>query len=101
MKREYGTNPMSECRHDANEEVDKAKRRRQIKSILKNKKCGLTAKETAVIMHRKGLIPTDERNFTAPRLTELCEMGEVEPIGKAKCEYTGRTVTVYKLRVSE
>lgn len=100
-KRRYGTNPMAECRHDSNETVDRAKRYRQIKAILKTHKRGLTAKQIAVIMCDKGLIPTTERNFTAPRLTELTEKGIVEPIGKAKCEYTGHMVTVYQLRKSE
>lgn len=36
-----------------------------------------------------------ERNYTAPRLTELNEMGLVEVIDKKKCEYTGKTVAVY------
>ena len=97
-KRQYGTNPMAECRHDANESVNKAKRYFQIKRILARRKNGLTAKEIAVIMHHTGLIPTTERNFTAPRLTELCEKGVVEPIGKKLCEYTGKKVTVYALR---
>lgn len=98
-KREYGTNPMAECRHDANETVDKALRYRQIKRELKTSpKKGLTAKEIAVRMWRRRLIPDPERNFTAPRLTELCTKGEVEAIGKKICEYTGKKVTVYALR---
>ena len=46
----------------------------------------------------KGYIPTSERNFTAPRLTELSKMGVVEPIGKKMCQYTGKTVAVYACR---
>lgn len=57
-----------------------------------------TAKEIAVEMKKRGDIPTDERNFTAPRLTELSIKGIVEPIGKKKCSYTGKTVSVYKIR---
>ena len=75
-----------------------AKRYRQIKSVLRVYKKGRTAKQIAVIMYKKGVIPTAERNFTAPRLTELVEKGEVEPIGKTLCEYTGKKVTVYALR---
>lgn len=56
-----------------------------------------TAKEIAYLMYTKKLIPTDERNFTAPRLTELSRRGIVEPIGKKKCAWTGKTVAVYKL----
>jgi hypothetical protein len=97
-KRNYGTNPMAECRRDAHDTVDKNKRYRQIKQILKTHKRGLTAKEIAVLMYRKGLTPNTDRNNAAPRLTELCENGFVEPIGKKLCKYTGKKVTVYQLR---
>ena len=49
-------------------------------------------------MHEKGYIPTTERNFAAPRLTEMSRDGIVEPVGKKKCKYTGRMVAVYSLR---
>ena len=98
-KREYGTNPTLECRHDSHEKVDKKKRYRQITSILASYKVtGLTAREIAARMYAKGLIPSDERNYTAPRLTEMCEQGMVEPIGKRVCNWTGKKVTVYRLR---
>lgn len=80
----------------ANEEVDKQKRYTQIIEILEEGK-QMTAKEIAVEMCKKGYIPTSERNFTAPRLTELSQKGIVEPIGKIKCQYTGKTVAVYGL----
>lgn len=61
--------------------------------------CGpLTAKECAVIMMQKGYIPTSERNFSAPRMTELAKSGELVAIGKKVCEYTGKKVAVYALR---
>jgi len=98
-KREYGTNPMAECRHDSHEKVDKKKRYRQITSILASYKVtGLTAKEIAARMCEKGYIPTSERNYVSPRLTELCEQGVVEPIGKRICMWSGKKVTVYRLR---
>ena len=40
----------------------------------------------------------DERNFTAPRLTELSKLGVVEPVGKDYCQFTGKKVSLYKLR---
>lgn len=55
-----------------------------------------TAKEIAVEMFELGLIPSTERNYTAPRLTELEKMGLVKAIDKKKCEYTGKTVAVYE-----
>lgn len=85
-----------DTRAAANEEVDRSKRYREIIDVLQGKE--LTAKEIAHILWHKKLIPTPERNFTAPRLTELSQRGIVEPIGKKKCAWTGRTVAVYKLR---
>ncbi len=55
-----------------------------------------TAKEIAVEMFELGLIPSTERNYTAPRLTELEKMGYVKAIDKKKCEYTGKTVAIYE-----
>ena len=49
-------------------------------------------------MMQKGYIPTSERNFSAPRMTELAKSGELVAIGKKVCEYTGKKVAVYALR---
>lgn len=57
----------------------------------------MTAKEIAVEMYEKGMIPSTERNYTAPRLTELEKMGLVKAENKKKCNYTGKKVAVYKL----
>ena len=80
----------------AYEEVDKKKRYKQILEVLSDKE--MTAKEIAVEMCNRGYIPTSERNFTAPRLTELSQQGIVEPFEKTKCQYTGKTVALYKMR---
>ena len=42
------------------------------------------------------LIPSTERNFTAPRLTKLEKKGIVKVVDKKKCDYTGKTVAVYE-----
>lgn len=55
-----------------------------------------TAKEIAVELFEIGVIPSTERNYTAPRLTELEKMGYVKAIDKKKCEYTGKTVAIYE-----
>ena len=81
---------------NTSESVNKEKRYQQIIEVLTGGK-KMTAKEIAVEMYNKGYIPTTERNFTAPRLTELSYKGIVEPIGKTKCRYTGRMVSVFKL----
>ena len=96
-KRLFGEITSFITRKESYDGVNRFKRYNQIKEILAN--WGeLTAKQVAIIMYRKGYIPTSERNFTAPRLTELCISGEVEVVGKTKCEFTGKTVSVYKLR---
>ena len=91
-----------ETRSESFEKVDKQKRYSQIIECLyeaeKSHERGLTAKECAVMMCQKGYIPTSERNFTAPRMTELSQNGIIEPIGKKVCGYTGKKVAVYALR---
>ncbi len=87
-----------ETRADAEKSVDKTKRYQQILSILGDKE--MTAKEIAVEMNRRGYAPTAERNLSAPRLHELMNKRIVEPIGKKRCQYTGKTVAVYK-RITE
>ena len=56
-----------------------------------------TAKEIAVELFELQLIPSTERNYTAPRLTELEQMGLVEVIDKRKCKWTGKMVAVYRM----
>ena len=85
-----------ETRSEAEAKVDKNRRYSQIRECLKENG-ELTAKECAVIMMQKGYIPTSERNFVSPRMTEMGKQGVVEPIGKKKCAYTGKTVTVWAL----
>lgn len=82
-------------RHQANVNVDRKVRYNQVLEVLKGNE--LTAKQVAVKMYEKGYIPSTERNFTAPRLTELVGLGDVEVIGKTKCQYTGKTVAIYKV----
>ena len=94
-----GTSPTIETRHDSHVEVLPNKQRRYKQIIECIRENGpMTAKECAVAMFEKGYSKTAERNVSAPRLNELCEIGVVEPIGKKKCMYTGKTVAVYGLR---
>lgn len=74
----------------------KDKRQRRYNQILDRLDKPKTAKEIAVELFDLGLIPSTERNYTSPRLTELEKMGIVKAIGKKKCEYTGKTVAVYE-----
>lgn len=86
----YGT------RAEAEQKVDKRKRYAQILGILDGKQ--MTAKEVAAEMYRLGYTQNDDRNNAAPRLTELSHDGRVEPVGKKKCAWTGKTVAVYATR---
>lgn len=85
-----------ETRALSHEKVDKQKRYSQIVECLIEGK-ELTAKECAVMMMQKGYIPTSERNYVSPRMTELGKKGIVEPIGKKVCSYTGKKVAVWAL----
>ena len=97
IERTFGEVTTYDTRAEANETVDRQKRYRQILECL-SERPRQTAKQLSVMLHEKGYIPTSERNFTAPRLTELANKGIVEPIGKTRCSYTGKTVTVYSIR---
>lgn len=75
----------------------KPKRKIRYEQILDRLITGTkTAKEIAVELFDLELIPSTERNYTAPRLTELEKMGLVKVIDKKKCEYTGKTVAIYE-----
>lgn len=92
--------PELEVRAESDEPVDKKKRYSQIIACLKETS-PMTAKAIAVRMMLKGDIPTSERNFTSPRLTEMRQMGIVEQVGKVRCPYTGKTVSTFALTGNE
>lgn len=76
----------------------KTKRKIRYEQILDRLMTGVkTAKEIAVELFELELIPSTERNYTAPRLTELEKMGLVKVIDKKKCEYSGKTVAIYEI----
>ena len=90
-----------DTRAESNETVNREKRYKQIIEILGENLFGMTAKEVAVQMKKRGYTVTDERNYSAPRLTELSRKGVVEPYGKTICRYTGKKVAVYRLTKRE
>lgn len=97
IERRPGQPITKDTRAEALEGVDRILRRQQILAILEQ--LGpMTAKEVAVEMHRRGLVGSDDRNNAAPRLTEMAKEGLVEPIGKTRCQYTGKTVSVFARR---
>ena len=98
-KRLPGEMTTFETRAESNDLVPRDLRYKQIIEIFEDQAPrNLTAKEVAIFMHNRGFTPNSERNFSAPRITELMQKGIVEPAGKTKCKYTGKTVTIYRLR---
>lgn len=92
--RELGENTTLETRLESEASVDKNLRYAQILDTLGTRE--MTAKEIANEMWIKSMIPTNERNFVSPRLTELLYQGVLEIVGKKKCDWTGKTVTVFR-----
>jgi len=76
---------------------DAAARRRVILDILAERG-GMTAREVAGELHRRGITPTDERNFAAPRITELYKDGKIAVTGKKLCTHSGRNVAVWAVK---
>ena len=94
-------NPITqETRSEAAATTNKAVRMKQILDCLAANG-EMTAKDVAVWMYRMGFTPSAERNFSAPRLTELEEQGLVKVVGKTVCKYTGKKVAVYALATKE
>lgn len=99
-KRRMGELTTLECRAEAEEDIARFKKKiRQIQVIEILKECGeMSAKEIAVEMMNRGYVPTSERNWSSPRITELCRKGIIEPVGRKKCQYSGKSVTVFAIR---
>ena len=96
--RRAGTNTTLEARSESHEKIDKQQRYKQILEIMTDNKKPMTAKEISYEMYKRGYTPTSERNFSSPRITELLQNGTLDVIGKKKCKFTGKTVSVYQLR---
>lgn len=80
-----------EIRAESLNELDKTKRYEEIRYALKNEANGLTARELA----KK--LGSEERNYVAPRLTELTRKNEIKVISKRYDKKTKRNVAVYAL----
>lgn len=57
----------------------------------------LTAREIAVEMYNRGLLPYPARAIIQPRITELVEAGVIEAVGMKLDTETERKVAVYKV----
>ena len=87
-----------ETRRESYEAIKPTVKRRRavILDILGNRE--MTANEIAELLYIRGVTLFYERNFAAPRLTELKESGVVEATGKKVCFISGRNVTVWTAR---
>lgn len=84
-----------ETRKESYESVlDKRKERHNlILDILGEKQ--MTVSEIVKEMLDRGIIKYYNRNFVAPRLTELKDAGVVEVVGKRICIMSGKNVAVW------
>lgn len=96
--RRKGTNPLIETKAEAELKVPKHKRYYQIMEILNDFEKPMSAKEIAVEMHRRGYTPSEERNYAAPRITEMLKNGWLDCIGTKVCSYSNVRVGVYVIR---
>lgn len=71
-------------------------RRNLILEILGSRQ--MTASELTEEMLAKGYIKYYDRNFVAPRLTELKDAGIVETVGKRLCKRTNKNVAIWARR---
>lgn len=83
-----------ETKIDSYNQIDAKQRQEQVLEVLGDEM--LTAKEIAVKMYEKGYTTNDERNNSAPRINELMNLDLIEVCGKKTCEYTGKTVAIFK-----
>lgn len=97
-ERNYGELTTLETRHDSYELVLRHvnKRYGQIIGILDGE-C-MTIREMMYEMMKRGYIKEPDRNYVAPRVTELMVKGLIEPCGKKKDNITNRMVTAFRLR---
>lgn len=56
----------------------------------------MTAREIAIVLHNRGLIPLPTRQSTAPRLTELTWKGKVKVVGTKIDEESKKAVSIYR-----
>ena len=89
----------TDTRFESLEKLDRSGLYNLILSTLHdNKENGLTTREVAVILYNQGLLRSNERQATAPRLTELVDDGRVVIIGKRFNEISLRNVAVYTIK---
>lgn len=90
----------NQTRKESLKKLDVNRKRKLIYENLENGE--YTAKELAKKMYNtidkngERLLETEARQETAPRLTELEQMGLIEAVGKRYDKRSGRKVTIYR-----
>lgn len=87
-----------ECRNDSFLITEKQKRKMDILWAMNMCNEPVTALEIAKYLYRNGKVDRIDRNYVAPRMTEMCNDGNVEAVGKKYCSDTGRKVTAFRIR---
>lgn len=70
-------------------------RRALVLKILKGRR--MTAEEVTAELLRIEAIPYFDRNFAAPRLTELSDMGKIEVVGKKLSKRTEKNIAIWSI----
>lgn len=88
----------TQTRWDSYEKLNKKRLYELILQTLRDVPNGLTAREVAIILYNQGHLISNERQATAPRMTELVDKGEIVVIGKREDVVTGKNVAIYSLK---
>ena len=92
----------ADTRFDSMKKVDKSRIYSMIIAALKSSPTGgLTARECSTVLYNQGKIYENSRQATAPRLTELQDLGVVEVVGKKYDKLTDRYVACYALALQD
>lgn len=90
--------PKDTRRESYNAVLPTVKQRQSLILALLKERGPMTAQEVACELHKRGYTPSNERNFAAPRITELKEAGAIDATGKKMCSTSGRSVTIWAAR---
>lgn len=89
---------VSDTRFNSFQSTNKQRLYQLITSVLREHLEGMTAREIAVKLYNQGFLLSNERQATAPRLTEMVDKGLVVVVGKKKDIVTQKQVAVYAIK---
>ena len=87
----------TETRKENYSKLDRNRLYDLILNVLLNNRQGLTAREIAIILYDNGELISNERQATAPRLTELVSYNKVKVVGKKTDVVSNKKVAVYSI----